>query len=123
MTQYLIATYDRPETRSTPAAEMEPIIAAVGALIDEAIQTGIFVFAGGLHDQSASTVVDPSGTVTDGPFLETKEYLGGFTVIDVPDLDAALAFARRMAAASTLAQEVRPFQGEAEFEEQVKANA
>jgi hypothetical protein len=116
MTQYLIATYDKPETRSTPLAQMQPIFKAVGALIDEAIETGIFVFAGGLHDQSASTVVDPSGNVTDGPFLESKEYLGGFTVIDVPDLDAALAFARRMAAASHLSQEVRPFQSEEEFE-------
>jgi hypothetical protein len=112
MTQYLIAAYDKPETRSTPAAEMGPIVAAVGALIEEAMQTGIFVFAGGLHDQSASTVVDPGGLVTDGPFLESKEYLGGFTVIDVPDLDTALAFARRMAAACRLTQEVRPFMAE-----------
>lgn len=122
MTQYLIATYDKPETRSTPLAQMQPIFEAVGALVDEAIATGIFVFAGGLHDQSASTVVDPSGTVTDGPFQESKEYLGGFTVIDVPDLDAALAFARRMAAASQLSQEVRPFQSEEEFEQAVQGN-
>lgn len=122
MTQYLIATYDKPETRSTPAAEMQQIVAAVGALIDEAVETGIFVFAGGLHDQSASTVVDPAGTVTDGPFQESKEYLGGFTVIEVPDLDAALSFARRMAEASGLVQEVRPFQSEEEFEQAVRAN-
>jgi hypothetical protein len=121
MTQYLIATYDKPETRSTPAAQMQPIVEAVGALIDEALQTGIFVFAGGLHDPSASTVVDPSGTVTDGPFLESKECLGGFTVIDVPDLDAALAFARRMAEASGLSQEVRPFQSEEEFTEAMES--
>lgn len=116
MPQYLIATYDKPDTRATPPEEMIPIAKAVGDLIDEAIATGIFVFAGGLHEQSASTVVDPDGTLTDGPFLESKEYLGGFTVIDVPDLDAALAFARRMAAACTLKQEVRPFQSEEEFE-------
>jgi len=121
MTQYLIATYDKPETRSTPAEEMEPIIAAVDALIQESVDGGTFVFAGGLHDHSASTVVAPSGQVTDGPFLESKEYLGGFTVIDVPDLDAALAFAKRMAAASGLSQEVRPFQSEEEFQEAVEA--
>jgi len=123
MTQYFIATYDKPETRSTPPEQMAPIAEAVGALIGEAIETGIFVFAGGLHDQSASTVVDPSGALSDGPFLESKEYLGGFTVIDVPDLDAALAFARRMAAACTLPQEVRPFQTEEEFNEQLQAGA
>lgn len=122
MTQYLIATYDKPETRSTPPAEMEPIVAAVGALIEEAIETGIFVFAGGLHDQTATTVVDPSGALTDGPYLETKEYVGGFTVIEVPDLDAALAFAKRMAAASGLTQEVRPFQSEEEFEAAMQAD-
>lgn len=121
MTQYLIATYDKPETRSTPPEEMAPIVEAVDALIQEAMETGIFVFAGGLHDQSASTVVDPSGTLTDGPYLESKEYLGGFTVIDVLDLDAALAFARRMAAACRLSQEVRPFQSEEEFAEQLRA--
>jgi hypothetical protein len=122
MTQYLIATYDKPETRSTPLEQMQPIFEAVGALVNEAIETGIFVFAGGLHDQSASTLVDPSGTVTDGPFQESKEYLGGFTVIEVPDLDAALAFARRMAAASGLSQEVRPFQSEDEFAEAMEGD-
>jgi len=112
MTQYLIATYDKPETRSTPPEQMAPIYEAVGALIHEAIETGVFVFAGGLHEQSASTVVTPSGGVSDGPFVESKEYLGGFTVIDVPDRDAALGFAKRMAAASGLTQEVRPFMAE-----------
>jgi hypothetical protein len=66
-------------------------------------------------------VVDPSGAVTDGPFLESKECLGGFTVIDVPDLDAALAFARRMAEASGLPQEVRPLQSEEEFTEAMES--
>ena len=56
------------------------------------------MFAGGLHDQSATTVIDPRGgsaEITDGPYLESKEYLGGFWVIEVPDLDAALALVPR----------------------------
>ena len=77
MPQYLVAVYDQPESRSRPAEEMGPIIAAVGEVNKKAMDAGIFVFAGGLHDQSAATTVDArSGRpeVTDGPYLETKEY-------------------------------------------------
>ncbi|WP_300681553.1 YciI family protein [Nocardioides sp.] len=119
MPQYLIATYDEPTTRTMTPEEMAPIYEAVGGLINEAIETGIFVFAGGLEGKEAITVVDPRGSatvVTDGPFIESREYLGGFTVINVPDLDAALAFGTRMAEASRLPQEVRPFQAEPEAE-------
>jgi hypothetical protein len=119
MPQYLIATYDEPSTRSMTPEEMAPIYEAVGALINEAIETGVFVFAGGLESKEATTVIDPRGgtpVVSDGPFIETREYLGGFTVISVPDLDAALAWGTRMAQASGLPQEVRPFQAEPEAE-------
>jgi len=91
---------------------MGPIVAAVGAVNTKAMESGIFVFAGGLHEQSASTTVDArSGKVefTDGPYLETKEYLGGFWVIDVPDLDAALEWASEAAVACQAPLEVRPF--------------
>jgi hypothetical protein len=112
MSQYLIAVYDRPETRSRPAEEIGPIYAAVDVVNKKAMDDGIFVFAGGLHDQSATTTViarDGKPELTDGPFLESKEYLGGFWVIDVADLDAALAFAREAAVACQAPLEVRPF--------------
>lgn len=115
MPQYLVAVYDQPESRSRPADEMAPIIAAVGAVNQKAIESGIFVFAGGLADQSASTTVDPRGAkpeITDGPYLETKEYLGGFWVIKVADLDAALEWAREAAVACRQPLEVRPFMDE-----------
>ena len=110
MPQYLIAVYPNPEPR--PKAEMAEIVAAVDAVNQRAMDDGIFVFAGGLHDRAATTVVDPrSGTpeLSDGPYVESKEHLGGFWVIDVPDLDAALEFAREGALACREVLEVRPF--------------
>jgi hypothetical protein len=115
MPQYLVAVYDQPDTRSRPAAEMGEVYAAVDAVNQKAMDAGIFVFAGGLHDQSATTTVDARGgkpEFTDGPYLETKEYLGGFWVIDVPDLDAALNWASEAAAACQQPVEVRPFMAE-----------
>lgn len=74
---------------------------------------GAWVFAGGLHPQSTATVArfrDGEVLLTDGPFVEGKEFLGGITIIDVPDLDAALGWASKIARATTLPIEVRPFQ-------------
>jgi hypothetical protein len=112
MPQYLVAVYDQPETRSRPAEDMGEIVAAVGAVNQKAMESGIFVFAGGLHEPSAATTVDARGgtpELTDGPYLETKEFLGGFWVIEVPDLDAALEWAREAALACRQPLEVRPF--------------
>ena len=84
----------------------------VGAVNDAMQSAGIWVFAGGLGEPENSTVVrvkDGATTMTDGPFAETKEQLGGFWVIRVPDLDAALAWAERCAEACGAAVEVRPF--------------
>ena len=70
------------------------------------------MFSGGLTPPDTATVVRPRGDevlLTDGPFIEAKEYLGGFSIIDAPDLDAALDWARRSARATTLPIEVRPF--------------
>jgi hypothetical protein len=75
------------------------------------------VFAGGLHPPSTATVVrvkDGDVLTTDGPFAEGKEHIGGFVVIKADDLDAALGWAGRMARATTLPIEVRPFRDEAE---------
>jgi hypothetical protein len=115
MPQYLVAVYDQPETRNRTAEEMAPIFADVDAVNQKAIQEGVFVFGGGLHDQTATTTVDPRGgtpQVTDGPYLETKEYIGGFWVIEVPDLDAALDWTRQAASACRQPVELRPFMEE-----------
>ena len=95
-------------------AELERIMAAVGALNDDLKAAGAWVFGAGLHDPSTATVVtttDAGVTMTDGPFIESKEQIGGFTIVDVADLDAALAWAERFSAATGTPIEVRPFAG------------
>ena len=99
----------------------------VNALIQETKDAGVWVFNGGLHPPSTATVVRfqrGDALITDGPFAEGKEHLGGFLVITAPDLDGALEWARKLARALTLVDradidgglpiEVRPFFGEAE---------
>ena len=92
-------------------------MADIEAIRAELKDAGCWVFSGGLHGPSTATVLRPKDgdvLVTDGPFAEGKEHLGGFTILKAPDLDAALAWGRRYAQATTLPIEVRPFQGEAE---------
>jgi len=84
----------------------------VAAFEADAKAAGVWVFSGGLDAQSTATVVRRSGDevlLTDGPFAEAKEYLGGLTIIDAADLDEALHWGRRAAEATTLPIEVRPF--------------
>jgi hypothetical protein len=79
--------------------------------------SGVWVFAGGLHAADTATVVDATGgdvIVTDGPFAEAKEQIGGFWIVEVPDLDAALKLAAEGSAACAGKVEVRPFQDEPE---------
>ncbi|MCI0155130.1 hypothetical protein KNO15_00235 [Leifsonia shinshuensis] len=111
MSQYLLSVY-QPDG---PIPEPE-VLAAIGEdldrLNDEMRAAGAWVFSNGLLPAASATVLRPDGDevlVTDGPFAEGKEHLGGFTIVDVPDLDAALAWGRRLAVASTLPIEVRPF--------------
>ncbi|MBN9629139.1 MAG: hypothetical protein J0I18_00750 [Actinobacteria bacterium] len=111
MTQYLLSVY-QPDG---PIPEPE-VLAAIGddlaRLNDEMRAAGAWVFSNGLLPPSSATVLRPDGEdvlVTDGPFAEGKEHLGGFTIVDVPDLDAALAWGKRLAVATTLPIEVRPF--------------
>lgn len=111
MTQYLLSLM-QPDGPAPEPEVLGPVMAAVEALDAELRAAGVWLFTGGLHDASTATVLRAQGDevlVTDGPYLEGKEHLGGLTVIDVPDLDAALAWGRRMAQASTLPVEVRPF--------------
>jgi hypothetical protein len=111
MPQYLLAMY-QPTGATLQPERLEPIMRDLGVVNDELRAAGAWVFAGGLHDPGASTVVraeDDDVLMTDGPFAESKEHLGGFTIVDAPDLDAALRWAGKIARASTLPIEVRPF--------------
>ncbi|MEV7395199.1 YciI family protein [Streptomyces sp. NPDC091215] len=76
---------------------------------EELRESGSWVFTGGLHAPSTSTVVHTGGMLTDGPYAEGKEHVGGIWVITAPGLDVALAWGRKAAGATTLAIEVRPF--------------
>jgi hypothetical protein len=112
MTQYLLSVY-QPDGDPPPSEILEPIMKAVDALNTEMQAAGVWVFAGGLHPAGAATVLRPdNGQVlsTDGPFTEGKEHLGGFTIISAADLAAALDWGRKLARATTLPIEVRPFQ-------------
>jgi hypothetical protein len=114
MKQYLLSVY-QPDGPVPPPEVLEPVMAELDALNTELKQAGAWVFAGGLHPPSTATVVrvsDGDVLVTDGPFTESKEHLGGFTIVRAPDLDAALAWGRRIAEVTTLPVEVRPFQDE-----------
>jgi hypothetical protein len=104
-----------PEAMS--AEEQQAVFQAVDRFNAEVQEAGAWVFAGGLEmPETATTVAAHEGElkITDGPFAETKEFLGGFWVITAPDLDAALKWAEKGSAACQGAVEVRPFQGEPE---------
>ncbi len=110
MAQYLLALYYDDE--KIPAPEFQRLCAEVPALDAKMQDAGVFVFHGGLPPESA-TVVRQSGDeflITDGPYPETKEHLGGFWIIDVADLDAALAWAKLAAVACRRPVEVAPFE-------------
>ncbi len=114
MKQYLLSIY-QPDA-GTPAPEvLGKIMREVGELIQETKAAGVWVFNGGLHPPSTSTVVrlkDGDVLLTDGPFAEGKEHVGGFVIVKAPDLDSALVWGRKLARAIPLPIEVRPFQGE-----------
>jgi hypothetical protein len=116
MKQYLLSVY-MVEGEEPPSEEaMQKAYHDVDALNTELQAQGVWVFAGGLHPATTATVVrDRKGEIliTDGPFPETKEQLGGFWIIKVPDLDAALAWASKATVACAAPVEVRPFQDEA----------
>jgi hypothetical protein len=114
MKQYLLSIY-QPDGATPPPEVLAKVMREVDALIAESKAAGAWVFNGGLHPPSTATVVrlqDGDLLTTDGPFAEGKEHIGGFLIIKAPDLDAALAWARKAARVITLPIEVRPFQGE-----------
>jgi hypothetical protein len=115
MKQYLLSVY-QPDGPAPPAETLALISRRLDTLNAELKAAGAWVFAGGLHPPSTATVVRlRAGQVllTDGPFAEGKEHLGGIAVVAAPDLDAALAWGTKLARATTLQIEVRPFQDEA----------
>ena len=117
MKYYLLAMH-QPVGDAPPPEILDPIMQDLAVVRKEMQEAGVWVFAGGLHNPDASTVVrvrDGEMLTTDGPYAEGKEHLGGFVIIKVPDLDAALGWARKQAeAVQLLPIEVRPFYGEAE---------
>ncbi|GAB3766004.1 hypothetical protein FB382_001972 [Nocardioides ginsengisegetis] len=104
MTRYLIS-FDDGWMDFTPE-ELPDIAAAANAVVKEAEAAGVWVFGAGLEAQRAS-IVATDGTVTDGPFPETKEVIGGFAVVDVDTREEALEWAAKIAAACRCSQEVR----------------
>lgn len=117
MSQYLMSVWhddDYDVDVDFSSDEMQRQFAQVAAYNDELTAAGAWVFGGGLHSKSSATVLRaaPSGDVsmTDGPYAETKEQMGGFWVIEAADLDAALEWAGKAAAACEAPVELRPFQ-------------
>jgi hypothetical protein len=121
MTQYLLSIYQPDGPRPSPE-QLGPVMQNMATLIEEAKAAGAFVSSGGLHPASTATVVRcrrDEMLVTDGPFVEGKEHLGGFLIVQGPDLDAALEWAGKLARVLTLdgpgapdaglPVEVRPF--------------
>ena len=111
MKQYLLSVY-QPEGPAPAPEILEGIMRDVDALRQEMKTAGAWVFSGGLYPASTATVVrlkDREVLTTDGPYIEGKEHLGGFTIIRAADLDAALDWGRKLARATTLPIEVRPF--------------
>jgi hypothetical protein len=109
MTRYLIS-FDARAMDHIPDEEMPAVAKAAHAVVQEAVNAGVWVFGGGLETQKAS-VVATDGTVIDGPYPEA---IGGLCIVDVPSRDEALEWAAKTASACRCAQEVREFMPDAE---------
>jgi len=112
MTKFLLSFY-QPAGGTPPPEVLDKVMRDIDAVNREIKAAGAWVFAGGLHQPSAAKVARLKGgnvLITDGPFVETKEILGGICVITAPDLNAAAEWAGKFARATTLPIEVRPFQ-------------
>lgn len=115
MSEYMLSVHHDVGTEFPSMEEMAPMFAAVDRFNRKLQDQGAWVFGGGLMPIEQSTTIDNTGAepiVTDGPYAESKEYLGGFWVIQAPDLDAALRLAEEASKACAGKVEVRPFQGE-----------
>ncbi len=112
MTQYLLSVHGSVDDPEPNMEEIQPVFDAVDRFNEKVRAAGAWVFAGGLHPIGSATTVDGQGdqpVVTDGPFAESKEYLGGFWIIEAADLDEALDWAAQGSKACAGKVEVRPF--------------
>ena len=117
MKQYLLSIY-QPDGPPSASVDLEKIGHNLAVLREELRESGAWVFADGLFPPTTATVVrvqDGDVLMTDGPYVEGKEHLGGLNIINAADLDGALAWGRKLAAATTLPVEVRPFQSGAQM--------
>ena len=116
MQQYLLSIY-QPDGDPPPADELAVIARDLASLRDELEAAGAWVFAGGLEEPGTAKVIHPRRermAMTDGPYVEAKEHIGGVNIITAASLDEALEWARKLAQATTLPIEVRTFRGEPE---------
>ena len=112
MKRYLLSVCYPAGSTQPPPEVLSKIQSGVMAVQQDMQTAGVWVFSGGLHPSSSSTVLRHQNgeiVLTDGPFIEAKEQIGGFTIVQVPDLDAALSWARKLALVITTPIEVRPF--------------
>ncbi|HEV7707731.1 MAG TPA: YciI family protein [Asanoa sp.] len=113
MKLYLLSVQQPGDGTPLPPDQLEPITKDVKAVDEEMRAAGAWVFVGGLHPPSTATVVRPDGdelVITDGPYVEGKEHVGGLAILTAADLDEALEWGRKYARATRLPIEVRPFQ-------------
>jgi hypothetical protein len=113
MTQYLMSVHTVEGAAVPEGEDLQRLYDQVDAFNEKVKDAGIWVFGGGLEPIEATTTVDATGTepvITDGPFAEAKEWIGGFWILEAPDLDAALKLALEASAACEGPVEVRPFQ-------------
>jgi hypothetical protein len=112
MKQYMLSVCYPAGGIQPPPDALQKIMRDVVALQKEMQAAGVWVFSGGLSPATSATVLRPqSGDVvmTDGPFIESKEQIGGITILKASDIDAALDWGRKLAKATTTPIEVRPF--------------
>lgn len=124
MKQYLLSVHYVEGVGATPEAEMQEAYEAVNRFNEKLMADGSWVFAGGLSTPDLATVVriqDDEVVLTDGPFAEAKEQLGGLWIVKAPDLDAALKIAEEGSRACRGPVEVRPFQDEMDLPDEPEA--
>jgi hypothetical protein len=112
MPHYMLSVVYPPGRTQPEPDRLAKIGADVTAVHDEMAKAGAWVFGGGLAPTGSATVVEARDTdplIVDGPFAEGKEYLGGLSIIEAPDLDAALVWAEKLSRATTTPIEIRPF--------------
>ena len=107
MARYLISFDEGAMT--FPEEELTDVAEAAHAVVQQAMDAGVWVFGGGLYSPEELSVVGTDGTVTDGPYPESKAYIGGFSVVEVPSREEALEWAAKIAVACRCAQDVREF--------------